>query len=81
MTGLQATLNAFHPERFQCEYDEFTVDTPVNRVLKAAVRRLRRVTRHDDNARCYRRPKPGYFWRRRLAAREANWGPKAPKRF
>lgn len=51
LTGLQATLNAFHPERFQCEYDEFTVDTPVNRVLKAAVRRLRRITRNDDNAR------------------------------
>ncbi len=51
LTGLQATLNAFHPERFQCEFDEFTVDTPVNRVLKAAVRRLRRVTRNGDNAR------------------------------
>jgi 5-methylcytosine-specific restriction enzyme subunit McrC len=51
MTGLQATLNAFHPERFRREFDEFTVDTPVNRVLKAAVRRLRRVTRNGDNAR------------------------------
>lgn len=51
LTGLQATLNAFHPERFQCEFDEFTVDTPLNRVLKAAVRRLRRVTRDGDNAR------------------------------
>lgn len=51
LTGLQATLNAFHPERFQCEYDEFTVDTPINRVLKATVRRLRRITQHGDNAR------------------------------
>lgn len=51
LTGLQATLNAFHPERFQCEYDEFTVDTPLNRVLKATVRRLRRITQHGDNAR------------------------------
>ena len=51
LTGLQATLNAFQPERFQCEFDEFTVDTPLNSVLKAAVRRLRRVTRHGDNAR------------------------------
>ena len=51
LTGLQATLNAFHPERFQCEFDEFTVDTPINRVLKATVRRLRRVTRDGDNAR------------------------------
>ncbi len=51
LTGLQATLNAFQPERFRCEYDEFTIDTPINRVLKAAVRRLRRVTRHGDNAR------------------------------
>lgn len=51
LTGLQATLNAFHPERFRCEFDEFTVDTPLNRVLKAAVRCLRRVTQHSDNAR------------------------------
>ncbi len=51
LTGLQATLNAFQPECFQCEFDEFTVDTPLNRVLKAAVLRLRRVTRHGDNAR------------------------------
>lgn len=51
LTGLQATLNAFHPERFQCEFDEFTVDTPLNRVLKAAVRRLRGITQHGDNAR------------------------------
>lgn len=51
LTGLQATLNAFQPERFRCEFDEFTVDTPLNRVLKATVRFLRRVTRHGDNAR------------------------------
>jgi len=51
LTGLQATLNAFHPERFQCEFDEFTIDTPMNRVLKAAVRRLRRIARDGDNAR------------------------------
>lgn len=51
LTGLQATLNAFHPERFQCEFDEFTADTPLNRVLKAAVRHLRRVTRDSENAR------------------------------
>jgi 5-methylcytosine-specific restriction enzyme subunit McrC len=51
LTGLQATLNAFQPERFQCEFDEFTVDTPLNRVLKTTVRFLRRVTRHSDNVR------------------------------
>ncbi len=34
LTGLQATLNAFQPERFQFEFDEFTVDTPLNRVLE-----------------------------------------------
>ncbi len=51
LTGLQSTLNAFQPERFRCEFDEFTVDTPLNRVLKTTVRFLRRVTRHSDNAR------------------------------
>lgn len=51
LTGLQATLNAFHPERFQCEYDEFSLDTSLNRVLKAAVEKLRRVTREAENAR------------------------------
>lgn len=49
--GLQSTLNACHPERFRCRFDEFTTDTPVNRVLKTAVRRLRRVTRNRENAR------------------------------
>lgn len=51
LTGLQATLNAFHPERFQCEYDEYTIDTPLNRVLKAAVRKLRRISRDTRNVR------------------------------
>jgi 5-methylcytosine-specific restriction enzyme subunit McrC len=48
--GLQTTLNAFRPDRFRCRFDEFTVDTPVNRVLKAAVSRLRRITRDRQNA-------------------------------
>ncbi|MFZ5483832.1 MAG: McrC family protein [Pseudomonadota bacterium] len=48
---MQVTLNAFQPERFQCEFDEFTVDTPLNRILKAAVRRLRRISHHADNTR------------------------------
>ena len=34
LIDLQSTLNAFQPERFQCPFDEFTVDTPLNRVLK-----------------------------------------------
>ena len=34
-----------------CRFDELSVDTPLNRVLKAAVVRLRSITRHAANAR------------------------------
>ena len=36
----QLLANAAHRERFYCAYDEFSVDTPMNRLFKAACRLL-----------------------------------------
>ncbi|MBY0576941.1 MAG: McrC family protein [Gallionellaceae bacterium] len=50
-TTRQAKFNAAHPERFFCVYDEFHPDNPFNRILKAAVSLLRKVSRDGDNQR------------------------------
>ena len=39
------------PDLLACNFDELSVDTPLNRVLKAAVVRLGSITRHAANAR------------------------------
>ena len=44
--------NLAHAERLYVERDEFDIDTPLNRVLKAACRALLRVTRSAWTARC-----------------------------
>lgn len=40
----QFTRLVAYPDRLACEYDEFTADTPLNRLLLCAVQTLRRVT-------------------------------------
>lgn len=47
----QFTRNAVRPNRLACRYDELSVDTPLNRVFKAAVARLALATRSAANAR------------------------------
>ena len=47
----QITTLAARPDMLACRYDELSEDTPLNRVLKAAVVRLARVTRSAANAR------------------------------
>ena len=47
----QVTHFAARPDLLACRFDEFSEDTPLNRVLKAAVRRLARVARTAANAR------------------------------
>ena len=47
----QITTLAARPDVLACRYDELSEDTPLNRVLKAAVVRLARVTRSAANAR------------------------------
>ena len=47
----QVTQLAARPDLLACRFDEFSEDTPLNRVLKAAVRRLTRVARTAANAR------------------------------
>ena len=47
----QMTHLAIRPDRLACRFDELSEDTPLNRVLKAAVSRLTRLARTDANAR------------------------------
>ena len=47
----QITSLAARPDVLACRFEELSADTPLNRVLKAAVRRLVSVTRSAANAR------------------------------
>lgn len=46
--------NLFHKERFYVNYDEFSIDRPINRVIKQALMQVSKVSNHPDN---YRRAK------------------------
>jgi 5-methylcytosine-specific restriction enzyme subunit McrC len=47
----QVRRNLGRPDRIACAFEEFTEDTPVNQILKAALRLLIRVVRSADNQR------------------------------
>lgn len=47
----QFTHLAVRPDRLACRFDELSEDTPLNRVLKAAVMRLARAVRSAENVR------------------------------
>jgi len=47
----QFARHAVRPDRLACRFDELSEDTPLNRVLKAAVSRLALMTRSAANAR------------------------------
>ncbi len=47
----QVTRFAARPDLFACRFEEWSEDTPLNRVLKAAVSRLAGLTRSADTAR------------------------------
>ncbi|MCY4558077.1 MAG: hypothetical protein OXF79_17250 [Chloroflexi bacterium] len=47
----QVARHVVRSDLLACEFDELSVDTPLNRVLKAAVMRLRSIARHSANAR------------------------------
>ncbi len=47
----QFTRNAVRPDRLACVFDEFSANTPLNRVLKAAVVRLLALSRSSANTR------------------------------
>ena len=47
----QFTRLAVRPDRLACRFDELSENTPLNRVLKAAVSQLRQMTRSAGNAR------------------------------
>ncbi len=43
--------NLFHKERFYVRYDEFSIDRPINRVIKKALQEVNRVSKDADNHR------------------------------
>ena len=47
----QIARHSVRSDLLACEFDELSVDTPLNRVLKAAVTRIRSIARHSTNAR------------------------------
>ena len=47
----QIARHVVRSDLLACSFDELSVNTPLNRVLKAAVVRLRSITRHAANAR------------------------------
>ena len=47
----QLARHAVRPDRLACRFDELSVDTPLNRVLKAAVTRLASIARSDSTLR------------------------------
>ena len=47
----QLTRHTVRPDRLACRFEELSVDTPLNRVLKAAVARLASVSASDTNLR------------------------------
>jgi len=47
----QLTRHTVRPDRLACRFEELSVDTPLNRVLKAAVVRLASVSGSDTNLR------------------------------
>jgi len=51
MVKRQLTAHATRPDRLACRFDELSEDTPINRVLKAAVLQLSRISRTSDNLR------------------------------
>ena len=47
----QFSRNVVRPDRLACRFDEFSPDTPLNRVLKAAIVRLIKLSDSHDNKR------------------------------
>lgn len=47
----QLTVHAARPDRLACRFDELSENTPINRVLKAAVLRLTKLARTSENLR------------------------------
>jgi len=45
LVGQHAVINAVHQQRVYCRYDEFMSDTSINRILKAACRRLLSISK------------------------------------
>lgn len=49
--GRQIRENLIRPERLACDFDEFTIDTPINQILKATLRLLQNKSINSENKR------------------------------
>lgn len=52
--------NLIHQERFYVEFDEFSIDRPINRVIKQAILSVRKFTQNIDNYRLINRIIPHF---------------------
>ncbi len=52
--------NLVHKERFYVKYDEFSIDRPVNRVIKKAIQCAQKIAKHSDNYRLVNRIIPHF---------------------
>jgi 5-methylcytosine-specific restriction enzyme subunit McrC len=49
--GRQIRENLIRPDRLVCDFDEFTIDTPINQILKATLRLLQNKSINSENKR------------------------------
>lgn len=49
LTAVNARLNLVNPERMFCEFDEFQIDNPINRIFKATFHFLLKTTKDGRN--------------------------------
>jgi 5-methylcytosine-specific restriction enzyme subunit McrC len=70
----QFTILAAEPSRLACRYDALTWDIALNRIMKAAVSRLARITRSSDNQRRLRELAFAYADVADVAISALRWG-------
>lgn len=46
----QIKYNCAHAERFYCEYDEYNLNRPENKLIKSTLLKLERITKYPDNS-------------------------------
>ena len=50
LTNEQIKYNFAHKERFYCQYDEYNLNRPENKLIKSTLLKLERITQYPDNS-------------------------------
>ncbi len=50
LTNQQIKYNFAHKERFYCQYDEYNLNRPENKLIKSTLLKLERITQYPDNS-------------------------------